>query len=113
MRRPAAWLGRACVVVLALAGATTACTAGTPRAHHRVEIRDLRFAPGVAEVQAGDTITWTNHDVVPHTVTEAGGVFESSELAVGGTFTLVAESGDSVHYICRYHPTMTGTLVVR
>ena len=37
--------------------------------HHVVEIRDLEFVPAELMVAPGDTITWINHDFVPHTVT--------------------------------------------
>ena len=34
---------------------------------HVVEIRNLEFTP--KELTVGDTITWINYDLVPHTVT--------------------------------------------
>jgi len=36
---------------------------------HIIEIRDFVFSPISVEVKAGDTITWTNFDIVPHTAT--------------------------------------------
>ena len=101
-------------VVLALAGATVACSAGgSPPAHHRLDIRDLAFQPGTLDVAPGDTVSWTNHDIVPHTVTWAAGARDSGRLDPGQAFVAVVAAGDTVHYTCLYHPTMTGTLVVR
>lgn len=86
--------------------------AGSPR-HHRVDVRDLVFQPSELEVAPGDTVTWINHDIVPHTVTAAGAGWDSGELSFGEKFTWVVEGSGEVRYLCRYHPTMTGTLKAR
>lgn len=36
---------------------------------HVVEIRNLEFTPKELVAALGDTITWVNYDLVPHTVT--------------------------------------------
>jgi len=40
---------------------------------HVVEIRNLEFTPKELVVATGDTITWINYDLVPHTVTADDG----------------------------------------
>ena len=40
---------------------------------HVVEIRNLEFTPKELTVVPGDTITWINYDLVPHTVTADDG----------------------------------------
>ncbi len=71
----------------------------------------MKFIPERLEVAAGDRITWTNKDFLPHTVT-AGGI-ESGELTEGKSFTYVAKKPGEIAYICRLHPVMHGTIIVK
>lgn len=79
-----------------------------------VEIRGFEYRPAVLRVVPGDTVRWTNHDIVPHTVTEAevGTVdrWDSGQIAAGESYTKVIAAADLGSYYCRYHPTMTATL---
>jgi plastocyanin len=77
-----------------------------------VEIRDLVFHPFDRLVSVGDTVVWTNRDVVPHTVT-FGDREGQDEVPPGGTWELIVPPGDTLRYRCRHHPLMTGRLVVR
>ena len=61
----------------------------------------------------GDTVTWTNKDLVPHTVTAAGAGVESGNIAPGGTWKLVVKRPGEIDYLCRYHPSMKAALVAR
>lgn len=65
-----------------------------------------------AQVPAGTTITWTNGDVVPHTITAQDGAFDSGTIAVDGTFELTLDTPGTVQLICTIHPTMAGTIEV-
>jgi plastocyanin len=59
----------------------------------------------------GDTIVWTNHDLVPHTATAAGGGWDTGALAQNATGQWIATAG--IHpYVCAYHPTMRGVIQV-
>lgn len=73
-----------------------------------MSIEHLRFEPDLLLITPGDTVTWTNRDVVPHTVTGDG--WDSGELGLDDRFTRVVRPSDLGAYICRYHPTMAGTL---
>jgi plastocyanin len=75
-------------------------------------MRAVRFQPGALDVAPGDRITWTNHDVVPHTVTAADASWDSGRVPPGGTFTWVVEGSGTVPYVCSYHATMRGHLRV-
>ena len=84
-----------------------------------VEIRDLVFIPDAVEVSPGDTVTWINHGPALHTVTsgigaveEAGELFDSPELEPSQEFTHTFEETGEFLYFCRFHPQMTGTVVV-
>ncbi len=106
------------------AGAATAATpAGdaTPAADsgeaategNAVDIIDFGF-PETLEVSVGTTVTWTNQDTAPHTVTSepAGDVFNSGKLDQGDTFSFTFEEAGTYEYYCEYHANMKGTVVV-
>jgi plastocyanin len=80
---------------------------------HTVQIEGLKFNPERLEVAAGDTVVWTNKDVVPHTVTASQAKVESGEIAPGKSWRFVAKKKGEMPYICRIHPTMKGVLVVK
>jgi plastocyanin len=80
---------------------------------HTVRIEGMKFVPDRLEVAAGDTVVWTNKDLVPHTVTASAAKIESGELSPGKSFRFVAKKRGEMPYICRLHPVMKGTLVVK
>jgi len=80
---------------------------------YTVTIEGMKFAPERLEVAAGDTVIWTNKDIVPHTVTASQAHVESGELATNKRFRLVAKKKGEMPYICRLHPVMKGVLVVK
>jgi len=98
------------VAVLALAG-IAAGGRSAPR-HVRVELRELSFHPERLRLAPGDTVTWINRDLVPHTVTGPPGRPDSGEIPPGGRFTLAVTSALGGRYVCRYHPAMTANLRV-
>lgn len=83
-----------------------------PAATHKVRITGFKFVPERLEVAAGDTVIWTNEDIVPHTATSKK-AFDSKGLDKGQSWTYVAARKGSYPYICTYHPTMHGELVVK
>ncbi len=78
-----------------------------------VSIVDLTFEPAIIEVDTGATVTWTNEDSVPHTVTASGDEFDSGVLMSGDSSSQTFETPGSYDYFCAIHPSMTGTVVVR
>ena len=79
---------------------------------HVVEMRGMGFHPAVLEVRAGDTITWINRDMVPHTATAAG-QWDTGPLSQEAKGRFVALEKGEWAYVCTLHPTMSGKLVVR
>jgi plastocyanin len=64
-------------------------------------------------VKVGATITWTNQDGVPHTVTAEGGKFKSSFLNKAQTFSFTFREAGSFNYFCEVHPNdMRATVAV-
>lgn len=76
-------------------------------------MRDAAFQPATLTVTVGDTVTWVNRDIVPHTVTAMDGAWDSGEVPPGGAFVLIVGRRDVTPYVCRYHPTMVGALEAR
>jgi plastocyanin len=79
---------------------------------HAVGVFDGSFSPATLTITAGDTVTWTNEDDSPHTVTAAGGAFDSGNLDVGGSFTFTFTEPGTYPYVCAYHDEMQATIVV-
>jgi plastocyanin len=100
-------------VVLALATAVVVRGGGTPPARHELAIRAWAFDPVTIEAHPGDTIVWTNHDVVPHTATTKDGSMDSGVILPGGSWSFVVPRSEQLDYLCSFHPTMTGTIRVR
>jgi plastocyanin len=70
------------------------------------------YAPGHADVLAGDTITWRNDSAQRHTVTAEDESWTSEQVFPGGTFARRFEAPGSVAYYCRVHPFMRATVAV-
>ncbi len=69
------------------------------------------FVPHTVTVGAGADVTWTNSDIVLHTVTEPGGLFDSW-LLPGEEFTFTFETPGTYMYGCAVHPWASGVVVV-
>jgi amicyanin len=81
-----------------------------------VTMRNSTFQPAEITVSAGTTVTWTNEDAVPHTVTSGTrdnptGSFDAS-VASGGTFSFTFEDPGTYEYHCTIHPGMDGVVIV-
>jgi plastocyanin len=81
--------------------------------NHQVDIVNFMYDPDPLEVHVGDTVTFTNKDAAPHTATAEDKSWDSGNLNQGDSWTLKVEKVGTFHYICTYHPTMAGTLIVK
>jgi len=104
------------VVAEAAPALTPAADKSAPKAAgaapHAVAIDAVQFSPQIMVVHVGDTVTWTNKDPFPHTVTSKEGGFDSHDIAPGKTWTFVPRKTGVFPYLCTLHTTMTGTLKV-
>ena len=75
-----------------------------------VTIDKLVFSPASVLAQVGDTIEWTNKDVVAHTATVEGGWDVTIPAKSKGKVTL--KTAGAVDYFCRFHPNMKGQVEV-
>ena len=74
-----------------------------------IAIANFNFSPKMFTVPAGGTVTWINHDKVPHIISNADNQFQKSTLlqpeqSFSNTF---ATLGTYSHF-CSIHPRMTG-----
>src|SRR5204863_9242289 len=78
-----------------------------------VDIQGFAYHPATIVVPVGGSVTWTNDDQAPHTVTGVGGaVFKSGTLKHGASFTQTFDTPGTYDYDCIFHPYMKGTVVV-
>jgi len=78
-----------------------------------VKIDNFSFTPKSLTVNAGTTVSWTNHDDIPHNVVSTEKKFSSPVLDTDQTFSFTFQEPGSYPYFCKIHPMMTGTIVVR
>jgi len=72
------------------------------------------YAPIAVKVEPGTTVTWTNDDIVVHTVTEQeSGLFDSGFIQAGADWDYVFDESGEYNYYCTLHPWMKGAVVVR
>jgi plastocyanin len=77
-----------------------------------VHISNFTFGPALLKVRVGQTITWTNDDDIPHTVTANDKSFKSKVLDTGERFSFTFTKPGLVSYFCSLHPHMTGKIMV-
>jgi plastocyanin len=76
-----------------------------------ITIDNFTFAPAELTVKVGTTVTWTNHDDIPHTIVSAG-KFRSKTLDTDNSFSFTFTAAGDYKYFCSLHPHMTGTIKV-
>jgi plastocyanin len=77
----------------------------------KVTIDNFTFAPAELTVKVGTTVTWTNHDDIPHTVVSAG-KFRSKTMDTDDSFSFTFTAAGEYKYFCSLHPHMTGMIKV-
>jgi len=99
-------------------------------AHHEVTITNAPgsetpgcepdcFVPSTATVEVGAIVTWDNTDGAAAHTASAGnptdgpsGVWDSSLIMAGSSFSYTTDTVGSFDYFCMVHPWMAGTLIV-
>jgi plastocyanin len=94
-------------------GALQAAQSAQSPAAVEVKIDNFSFAPVEISVSAGTTVTWTNHDDIPHTVVSTDKVFKSKVLDTDDKYSYTFTKPGTYPYFCSVHPKMTGTVVVK
>jgi plastocyanin len=85
-----------------------------------VSMENIQFSPKDLTVKAGQTVTFTNKESVPHDVHKEsgpGGGFSSGPdggMQQGDTFKLKLDKPGTYKYVCHVHaPGMSGTITVK
>jgi len=97
----------------------SACTANLPSdafGSTIVIIRNFEFTPTQVTVRAGTKVTWVNCGAAgtdAHTSTSDAGLWDSSLLLPGKTFTQTFATVGVFPYHCVPHPFMLGTVTVQ
>ena len=115
--------------LLAALGITAAAPAFAQGKTVEVSIKQSSFTPASVTIAVGDTVHWTNPNVITHTVTfdpakaaTASNValpagvapFDSGDLEEDGSFSHTFTVKGTYKYVCQYHEAMgmTGTVIV-
>ncbi len=98
---------------LALALPSPKAVAAAPARAQSVAIKSFAFVPQVITVTPGTTVTWTNTDEDPHTITANDKTFHSAALDTDDTYSFTFTKPGDYAYFCSLHPHMTGKIVVK
>ncbi len=82
------------------------------------EATDSCFIPSTVVITVGGTVTWDNTDNAAHTSSSGtaadgpDGVFDSSLIMAGGSYSHTFDTAGTFDYFCMVHPWMQGTVIV-
>ncbi|PXA83446.1 amicyanin [Nostoc sp. 3335mG] len=110
-------LSRALLLALLAAPSVTLAAsqvvAAVPAKPQNVAIRMFAFSPQVLVVTPGTTVTWTNADEDPHTVTANDKSFHSAAMDEDDKYSFTFTKPGEYAYFCSLHPHMTGKVIVK
>lgn len=88
-------------------------SSATPVTGNAVTIQNFAFQPANLQVKVGTTVTWTNQDTAPHTVTFRDSSLTSSKLLQKGeSYSYTFTKAGTFAYYCQVHPNMTAQVIV-
>ena len=95
------------------ASPTTDTNPGTTPTY--VTVGDDFFSPGMINISAGSTVTWTwgGGSGVPHTTTGKGAEEWDSGVLTSGSYSRTFNAAGTFAYVCKVHSDMTGTIIVQ
>jgi len=97
-------------MAVALSAASIALASAA--SHANVDIKGYAFQKPAVTVTVGTTVTWTNRDDDPHTVTADDKSFDSKGLGNGDSWAHTFTKPGTYPYHCSAHPFMKGTIIV-
>jgi plastocyanin len=83
-----------------------------PGTTNTVTIKNFAFNPTTLTIKVGANVTWTNEDSASHQVKEDNGLFLSSVLGNGQSFTYRFTTVGTYNYTCNIHSSMHGKVIV-
>jgi len=77
----------------------------------QIKMAQVAYAPAQVSAHVGDTIEWTNEDIVAHTSTARNGAWDVI-VQPKGKGSVALKSAGTIEYYCRLHPNMVGSITV-
>src|SRR6266498_3321179 len=87
-------------------------TAGSASGRGEVNIESFQFQPTTMNVTRGTVVVFTNDDSAPHTATAKDGNFDTGRLNKGESGQLTFDRPGTFEYVCNFHSSMSGRVVV-
>jgi amicyanin len=78
-----------------------------------IVIDNFSFSPSPLTVKVGATVTWANHDDMPHSVVFPTLKLKSPPMDTDESFKHTFEQPGTFDYVCGLHPFMHGQVVVQ
>ncbi len=106
----------ALALAVAMGSAAAWCANGqalAPTATAKVMIDNFTFAPAELTISVGTTVTWDNHDDIPHSVVEKNKLFRSQALDTEESYSFTFAQAGTYDYFCGLHPHMVGKIIVK
>lgn len=72
-----------------------------------------KYSPDRITVHVNQPVIFTNNSNADHTVTDQQNAFNSGNMTVNSSWTLIPKKTGTFHYYCIYHQYMLGTIVVK
>lgn len=85
-----------------------------PVSTNRVSIQNYACSPQVAKVTRGESIIWTNSDMVTHSITSTGSLpgLQSNSLKSGASYSYVFDNPGEYVYQCGDYANVYGKIIV-
>lgn len=76
-----------------------------------VDLKNIGFSPASVSAHVGDTVEWNNKDFITHSATAKDGKWDIN-LPPHATGKMTLKKAGRLDYYCKYHPNMTGVIIV-
>ena|SRR5215472_12079832 len=77
----------------------------------QIKMANVAYAPAQVSAHVGDTVEWTNDDIVAHTSTARNGAWDVM-IQPKSKASVTLKSPGTIEYYCRLHPNMVGSITV-
>jgi len=100
----------ATAIVLSKTALATGSTIKENSTEHQIVITSFKFEPETLEIKTGDTITWINKDIAPHTATASDKSWDTGIIKFNQSKSITFDKQPTTSYFCLYHPMMKAKL---
>lgn len=98
-----ALLGSFCLLTAFYLTPAEKAAAAMPQPANAVTLSNNQYSPAKLTVAVGTTVTWTNKEAKPHTVTADDNSFASKAMKENDTFSFKFEKPGAYAYHCAFH----------